>query len=58
MFHVAHLKPIHVVTAEYYPNIGKIKNYDFDLGNSFYDQLPINELYRQLKEELDHIKVA
>ncbi len=44
VFHIVHLKPVHVVTAEYCPDISKIRNYDFDPGNSFYDQLPINEL--------------
>ncbi|WP_135567961.1 hypothetical protein [Galactobacillus timonensis] len=59
LFHVLHLSPIEVITAEYCPSIEKAKEgYDFDPGESFWDKTPVDELYKELKAEIDRVEPA
>lgn len=55
LFHVLHLVPVEVITCEYCPSISVANTYDFDPGDSFYDKTPIDELYREMKNEIDNI---
>lgn len=56
VFHLVHVPGLEMVCAEYCPSIELADTYDYEPGDDFWDKTPVDELYLQLKKEIDAIE--